>query len=148
MKKMTMRRTVMENSTSETDVNVEEVPELSVELEVDQENLVKLLRALTEAGVDFRLKKVAEKSSVSAPPVFVPSVFTPPFDPNIRFHWHTPAPVGVVPPGGVVPPSITISQADIGKPMTSSTVIGIPKDAQISYTSWNDPHAVRVEPLS
>jgi len=90
----------MTNSISE----VNEVEELSLEIELDQENLVKALKALTEAGVDFKLKSVAAKPvvvpvlaaplSVSAPTVFIypypvypPPVVYPSVYPNVYPTW-------------------------------------------------------------
>jgi len=140
----------MENSISDSEVK--EAPELVVELEVDQENLVKMLKALTEAGVEFKLKLVEEKDETPAPPPAV--TFTPAFiDPNMRWYqppqmqqYPYPQPYTVGPivspytsPGTAVPqpsvPPITISKADLSGPITSSTVVGYPPGTQISYTT-------------
>lgn len=60
------------NSTSETEVTEKEEPtKYTVELELTQENVVKLLQALADNRLEFRLKRISEVE----PPAYVPSAW-------------------------------------------------------------------------
>jgi len=89
-----MKRTKLTNSNSETQTantvtftttnTITTADTFELEVEVDQENMIKALRALTDAGVLFKLKKVAPtpKYSVSIPSVWIGPTPTNPYTPT------------------------------------------------------------------
>lgn len=102
----------MENSTLSEEKQATE--DLVVTLEVDQENLVKMLKVLTDAGVSFKLKNIGAKQE---PPVYVPT-----------FYLYPPASTPIYPYPTTTAPMVTWQF------VTSGTAEGYPEGTQSTYT--------------
>ncbi len=125
----------MENSNFDETEGVEESRALRLELEVDQENLVNLLKALTEAGVDFKLKKVEEvqepREQQPQPYVYIPTPFwSTPYVAPYQFYT---IPNSEWPNG---PSSVTVGEGSTTGGTTTDKVTIAPEGVRVpwSYT--------------